>query len=378
MQQAGRWLVGLTCGVLVAGCGAEDKPAPSAQSGTSPGGSGGASSGSGGSSGSNVGSSGATGIGGSVQPSCSEEQVACNGACVAVGASQNGCRALVRQEAEMRHLALDDSHVYVALTGTGRGIRRVARSSGVSEPFASDAFAEGLAINPTHVAWLDGKALFLMPKTGGTAVELLTDTVDLDGIAASAERVFFGRSPFGESHQIASVALDGSSHVDHGIAGFTSAPLLAVDESFVYWSSITGLQPDEIKRATHTGSEAEVMASVEGVAGLFVAGGAAYFEESDMQTASFGRIVKASSAGGALSVLVEQVKLAGDILFATSQHLYWSNQGTLMRANLDGQNATTVVSTSGRLVAAVADDAGLYVAINAQPLGPSYLLEIDR
>jgi hypothetical protein len=342
----------------------------------SPGGSAGASSGSGsgGSSGSNGGSSGAAGSG---QPSCSEEQVACNGACVAVGASQNGCRALVRQEAEMRHLALDDSHVYVAVSGSGRGIQRVARSSGSSEPFASDAVAESLAINPTHVAWLDGKALFVMPKTGGTAVELLTDTVDLDGIAASAERVFFGRAPFGESYQIASVALDGSNHVDHGIAGFTSAPLLAVDESFVYWSAITGLAPDEIKRATHTGSEAEVMAQVEGVAGLFVAGGAAYFEESDMQSASFGQIVKASTPGGALSVLVEQVKLASDILFVTSQHLYWSNQGTLMRANLDGQGAAAVVSTSGRLVAAVADDAGLYVAINAKPLGPSYLLEIE-
>jgi hypothetical protein len=39
-------------------------------------------------------------------------------------------------------------------------------------------------------------------------------------------------------------------------------------------------------------------------------------------------------------------------------------------------SATTVVSTSGKLVAAVADDAGLYVAISAKPLGPSHLLEI--
>ena len=374
-MQVGRWLMGAMCGVMVAGCGGNDLPTSTGASGSSSGGSAGTTSGG---SGSNAGSSGmgGGGSGGTAQQSCSDEQVACNGACIAVGASQNGCNALVRQESGIDALALDASHVYFAFSGTNHGIHRAARSDGRSEPFAPDAFAGGLALNATHVAWLDGKSLFLLPKAGGTTTELVTDTVDLAGIAASAERVFFGRHPFGESYEVASVALDGSNQVKHGIAGFTHDPVLAVDDNFVYWSAITGLEPDDIKRATHTGSVAEVMASAEGIAGLFVAGGAAYFEESDMQTSSFGQIVRAS-VGAPLGVVVEHVKLVNDILFATSKHLYWSDEGTLMRANLDGQGATAVVRTTGRLVAAVADDAGLYVAINAKPFGPSYLLKVD-
>lgn len=376
MQQVGRWLMGLLCGVMLVGCGGNDSPTTSGASGSSSAGSAGTTSGG---SGSNAGSSavgGGGGSGGTAQPSCSDEQVACNGACIAVGASQAGCSALVRRESGIDSLALDASHVYFAFSGTDQGIHRVARSDGSSEPFAPDAVAGGLALNATHVAWFDRKSLFLLPKAGGAATELVTDTVDLAGIAASAERVFFGRHPFGDSYEIASVALDGSDRVKHGIAGFTNDPVLAVDDTFVYWSAITGLEEDDIKRAKHTSSVAEVMASAEGIAGLFVAGGAAYFEESDMQTSSFGQIVRAS-VGAPRGVLVEHIKLANDILFATSKHLYWSDDGTLMRANLDGQGATAVVRTSGRLVAAVADDAGLYVAINAKPFGPSYLLKVD-
>lgn len=376
MPQVRAW-VGMIASVLVVGCSESDNPGSSGQAGSS--GAGGAvtTAGSGGSSsGGGAASAGSSSTGGSAEPpTCTEQQVACNGACLEVGASQNGCTVLARQQYSVSDLALDADHVYFSLTGSGKGIHRLARSGGAPEPFAPEASVSDLTLNATHVLWTSSTTVQAMSKAGGSASELFTDTVDLVDLVASDSRVFVARHPFAMSRQIVSVDLLGENRVENGIAGFTNDPVMAVDATHVYWTAITGLEPSELKRSTHTGMEEEVLATVERTDGLFVAGDKAYFEESDGQTSSFGKLV-VTTAGGPLSVLVEQIKLESDILLGNGQHLFFKDEDTLKSCSLTGQDVQPVLATNGGIVAAVADDAALYVAVNAEPLGPAYLIQL--
>lgn len=376
------WVLALLSPVSVLGCSDDKSPAGTDSAGSAVGGTSGvgggaganASAGTGGSGGAGGGSGGAT-----EPPTCTEQQVACNGACLDVGASMNGCTVLLRVEGGIDELALDESHVYFRRSGNNLGgIWRWARGA-PAEPqeFAPDVSVGDLALNASHVFWTEGDAVYALPKAGGTATTLHTDTVDLVDLAASADRVFFARHPFSESHQVVSVDLTGQNRVDNGVAGFTDEPLLAVDEGFVYWSDITGLQPSNIKRSAHSGTEDQVLVTVEGIDGLFVAGGSVYFEESDGQTSSLGSIVKIPVAGGEPTVLADGLKLEREVLLANAAHVFWNDQGTLYSAALDGQSKQAVLATVGRIEAAVADDTAAYAAVVIDAFsGPSYLIQL--
>src|SRR5262245_389312 len=93
------WVVGGFAASLTLGC-ASDKPVEAAATAGSAGGAGTPSGGSASAGSGGMGPSGGSGgsAGGVNTPTCTEQQVACNGACLEVGASMNGCTVLFMVE----------------------------------------------------------------------------------------------------------------------------------------------------------------------------------------------------------------------------------------------------------------------------------------
>jgi hypothetical protein len=131
-----------------------------------------------------------------VPTDCSEDEVPCNGSCLELGQSQDGCRVLLLDSnLAIEALLADAEHLYF---GRAQRVERLPLAGGEPE-LLSDAL-----FNPRLHGVRDGKLLFTarqnfatetrtlheVPVTGGEVTQLLTGT-RVERVALSGERTHY-------------------------------------------------------------------------------------------------------------------------------------------------------------------------------------------
>ena len=143
--------------------------------------------------------------------------------------------------------------------------------------------------------------------------------------------------------------VDAAADVDAGASSVIAYPTLqpfkmAQDTTSLYWTQ--GWAGGEVAKVGKDGGTPVVLATKQGGPfGIAVDSTSVYFVDEGLTTSS-GSIMKMDLDGGSLTALAtaqgEPVTLAID-----SSHVYWTNFGwmgasTIVRADLDGSNATTI------------------------------------
>ena len=219
--------------------------------------------------------------------------------------------------------------------------------------------ATSLAVDP------EGGKLYWTEKTGnhrgrirtanldGSNVQLLKDLTSVPlyiTLDAAAGKLYF----INAWNKIQSLNLDGTAFRSNLITGLQSPKGLAVDAAGgkVYWIEQTGERAGKISRANLDGSAVEVVKDLTSVPG-----GVALDALNDKLyiTNAWGKVQQMNLDGTAFrSNLITGLQSPMDLAVdSPGRKVYWTEQGSLRRADLTGENVQDVVTGSGSIASLV-------------------------
>jgi hypothetical protein len=253
------------------------------------------------------------------------------------------------------NLAIDLTHAYVSL-GAGGGVAKVPLTGGPVEILVAGVGAEGIAVDATHVYWVnpgieppggnDG-AIMKVPLGGGAPTPLATDLKMPRMVALTPSHVywtvFYGNT-------VMRAAKDGSDVVTIASTG-TGAFGIALDAQFVYWTEKSMTAP--IKKAPIDGGAAILLTQGSPVpSGIAVDADRAYWTDIVGD-----KLESAPLAGGAATQHASGFAGGnGGLVALDATHVYWTNGQAVLRV-LKGGGAPEVFAANQTGALGIAVDA---------------------
>ncbi len=319
------------------------------------------------------------------QPECADDALACNGVCVGIGQSLNGCTVLGMggERGAIDHgMTLDSTHIYWVEQGGRVAVARSSKAGGERQDLVvTEDIPFSPATNSTLLYFIEGGfdeyQLSSVAKTGGAVTVLSTHPDSLASVVATETRVYFSREYFLESRrEVVSVPVGGGAEVVHGQTGSFGDNFIAVDSTHVYWANDGFFDDSTIERATLDGTTSELLVADEGIRDFEVVDGTIYYYSNGVDA-----INRVPTSGGTPELVYRMAEAPSSqlVLAATEQHIYWNGTGRVWRVGTDGSAPTVLMATSGTVTSVVVDDSGVYAAVNANPVtGPAFLIRIDE
>jgi hypothetical protein len=164
---------------------------------------------------------------------------------------------LLAQASGATSIGLDDTTVYVTITGDSAGpkgvIGSVPKAGGELKVVVQDApfelryLSQELAVDATNVYWLNTGAGKLMkaPKAGGAPAALLEGLAEPASIALDGSYLYFTTVGLDDSsgRSVGKVSIDGGEPTYLATGKSTSAFAIAVDDTYAYWTAYVNSAP---------------------------------------------------------------------------------------------------------------------------------------
>ena len=154
---------------------------------------------------------------------CSEEQLTCNGECLAPGESSEGCHYLLSDETRIGHIALGDTEIYAAVSGD-QFMSSIVSFDKTTPQASTEIFpieqyetVGGLAVSDTHVGWLqDGESfdefdLYSGALSGGTPSVVISG--EINGFYGTPDGWLVRMGEFNTDDALTLVPFDGGAPV---------------------------------------------------------------------------------------------------------------------------------------------------------------------
>jgi len=231
-------------------------------------------------------------------------------------------------------IAADDTYLFWANFANGGSINRVKKSDGTAFKKLTDANSPaGIALASDSVVYSSGTSIWKIPKDGGSAQVLATQTgMNPKGVAIDSTGVYWA------DVGLSAIMFKPSSGAAKSLVGQQKYPLsVVVDDIYVYWANAGTFVSGEcstsdgsIMRANKDGSNPITIATAQACPqGLLLAGTRLYWTNLGTKHASYdlnGAIMTATVLGGSIkSLATGQSKPWG--IAANKTFLFWTNQG---------------------------------------------------
>jgi hypothetical protein len=367
--RAGIVLAGGMAGVALSGAGGQGG---TAGKGTSSGGAG--------TGGSATGGAG-TGMAG-MGPACTTGTLDCNGSCIGPGDSGGGCTllSLAGDRATIDHgLSLDDGYVYWAEQSGRVAVARIAKTGGTREDLV---ITEDIPYSPSpssdrvffSTSGFSESALSVIPKAGGEATVLATNSDGIPNVAANDSRVYYSREHFLDSgFEIVSLTVDGKDEIVHAKTASFRDPGLLLDSTHVYFLNSDFFDPSALQRTTLDGTTVETITSFGDISNFALAGESIVFYDTDSKS-----LYTVPNAGGTPMVLYKPIAVEPPLsLAANARFAYWTTGNGIWRVGLDGTGATELLHTTNTVELIAVDASGLYASVDtASYTAPAFVVKI--
>lgn len=223
-------------------------------------------------------------------------------------------------------VAVDGANAYFTSGGhgagpsggeTGSAVYAVALAGGAPTKLADALYAQGIAVDATHVYYADADAgeLRRVPIAGGASELVVAGVGVVEALAVDETHVFFASKSAGI---VGSVEKAGAAAFTTLADGQTTPVSLSVDAEHVYWANEDG---GEIQQAPKAGGAVTTVFAASYPGAVHVAGDALVFTDRDWQS-----VLRVPLAGGTPTVLAD----AEDVPWALASDggtLVWVNAG---------------------------------------------------
>lgn len=359
------------------------------------GGSGDDGSGGGPSEGSGAGGGSSTGTGGTaagqeltyVAAECEGETFSCNGECLAVGESRNGCTivtvfadaifdGLIKADGVYSTTEKDYDEILAKYDrSTGARVAEYVPTEGTTNIGAFDAGA-------TQLAWIEwtgstqSARLVVADKTGGTGTVLI-ETAAVDSLHALDDGWLIGTSTFANPIILTRLALDGTGPLELGeVSAWAVSPTLRLDDGVVFASGGGDGFSDLLRRVPLDGTESTILAESGSLQGVGLSGDHVYFFAGSYASEPM-QLARVPRTGGDVERLgspmpFEEVSLnaKGDSLFVSFE----SGKVEVFTTTGEPRGDWLVVSGNVRALTYEADAAS---AIVSEIDRPTYLVRVE-